>query len=75
VVSFICISNLNVGLINFKCEYNVKTPNREEWARLKVNIQTFSNSTRDDGEKSAAPSLSYSCLQEKSHSNLRECLG
>jgi len=51
-----------VVLINFKCKYNVETPFCEEWERMKVNIQTFSNSTRDDGDKSAASSNSYSCL-------------
>jgi len=29
---------MNVGLINFKCKFNVKTPYREEWEKMKVNI-------------------------------------
>jgi hypothetical protein len=66
---------MNVGLINFKFKYNVKTPYREEWERMKINIQPFSNSTRDDGDKSAARSISYSCLKEKPHSNKKDCLG
>jgi hypothetical protein len=42
---------------------------------MKVNIETFSNSTRDDGDKSGARSISYSFLQEKYHSYQRDCLG
>jgi hypothetical protein len=63
---------MNVGPIDFKCKYTVKTPCHEEWERMKVNFQTFSNSTRDDGDKAGERSVSYRYLQEKSHSNQRD---